>query len=211
MYVRLVKKPNDRVSIRIVESVRVGDKVKQKIVCGVGTAHKDDEKKISKLRNVAENVILSLKNEENPALPGFEETVHGKSNKKSESLKDQDTRTGQVSVSNLKEEARIHKGIEDIFGKMFDQLDLFNSIDQGYKREQSNELFKEIVLSRISNPASKRKSVKNIERDKACQVDLNKVYRMMDKVHNSQDTIRKKIANATTSLFKQSVDVAFLM
>lgn len=207
MFVRLVKKPNDRVSVRIVESSRVDGKVKQKIICGIGTAHKDDVGKINKLKSVGESVIISLKNEDNPALPGFEELAHGK--KKSVSTSKQEEKSPQVSIGNLKEEVRFHKGIDDIYGAMFEQLSLLDSIESGYKTKESNQLFKEVVLSRIANPVSKRKSVKFIEIDKSISLDLDKVYRMMDKVYKSEERIKKKIINATTELFNHSVDVAF--
>ena len=188
MFVRLVKKPNDRVSIRVVESRREDGKVRQKIICGVGTAHKDDAARINSLRNVAEKVIINLKNENNPALPGLEESVHGN---KQKSVRDEETK---VSVSQLKEESRVQKGIDDIFGAKFEQLNLFDSINTGYKTKQSNEIFKQVVLERIANPTSKRRSVKNLSLDKGISVDLNKVYRMMDNVHKSSDRIKAKIA-----------------
>jgi transposase len=205
MFVRLVKKPNNRVSVRIVENKRVDGKVKQKIISGIGTAHAEDQAKLEKLKRVAESLIVKLKNEELPALPGLEEVVHAK--KESSPLKD--SAQDLVSISNLKEESRLHRGVEDIFGAMFDQLNLFDSIDSGYKKQQSNNLFKEVVLNRIASPASKRKSVKNIERDKDISLDLDKVYRMMDKAYENQDRIKEKICAATTGLFKQKVDVAF--
>lgn len=201
MFIRLTKKPNDRVSIRVVENYRVGDKVKQKTITGVGTAHKDDHQKIESLRRVGEAMIVKLKNEINPVLPGMEDIVHAPIKKKQEEK--------MVSVSGLKEESRIHKGITEVFGHAFEQLDLFNSIDTGYKKEESNELFKELVLSRISNPVSKRKSVKEIISDKNIVLDLDRVYRTMDKVHDNEERIRKIISDATIGLFKQKIDVAF--
>jgi len=205
MFVRLVKKPNSRVSVRIVKNRRVDGKVKQEVVTGIGTAHEDDHDKIAKLKRVAENLAINLRNEENPALPGFEKVAHTKNEDTTPSV----NRSQNVSISNLKEETRFHRGIEDVFGVVFDQLNLFDSIDNGYKTQESNKLFKEIVLSRVALPASKRKSVKNIEKDKDLNLDLDKVYRMMDKVYKSKDRIKKKISSATTALFKEAVDVAF--
>lgn len=207
MYVRLVKKPNDRVSVRIVESYREGAKVRQKIICGIGTSHKDDSARISSLKSVGEKVIISLKNERHPALPGFEEVAHGRGSVEKE--KKQDDLEAQVSISGLQEERRIHQGIEDIFGQVFDQLNLFDSIKSGYKKDSSNELFKQVVLQRIAAPASKRQSVKDLATTKGVSLELDKVYRMMDKVYEHRQEIKTTIATATQDLLSGTVDVAF--
>ncbi len=201
MFVRLTKKPNDRVSVRIVENHRVDGKVKQKTISGIGTAHKDDSKKIEILKRVAESMIITLKNDLNPALPGLEEVVHSTRSKKNNK--------NSVYIEDLHEEARVHRGIEDVFGNAFEELNLFDSINTGYKKSESNSLFKEIVLARLSDPVSKRKSVKNLKSDKKINLDLDSVYRMMDKVYANEERIRKKVSASTLELFKQKVDVAF--
>ena len=76
MFIRLTKKPNNRVSIRIVENNRVEGKVKQRTISGIGTAHEDDLKKIETLKRVGEDLIIKLKNEADPVLPGLEKIIH---------------------------------------------------------------------------------------------------------------------------------------
>ena len=75
MFVRIVQKKNDRVSVRIVENHRENGKVKQKTVCGIGTAHKDDKKKLEHLQRVAEEMIPTIRNSIQPVLPGFDKNV----------------------------------------------------------------------------------------------------------------------------------------
>ena len=58
--------------MRVVESRRVKGKVRQKTICGIGTSHKDDTDRIENLKSIGEKVIISMKNEERPALIGFE-------------------------------------------------------------------------------------------------------------------------------------------
>ena len=205
MFVRLTKKPNDRVSIRIVENYRDGDKVKQRTITGVGTAHKDDVTKIDSLKRVGEEMIIKLKNEDDPVLPGLESIIHAPQKRETK----QDIPADMVSIQGLKEESRIFEGVEDIFGKAFDSLSLLNSIDTGYKKKEANDLLKDVVLARLSDPTSKKKSVKNIEKDKNKKLDLDQVYRMMDKVHENEDRIKTKICDNTLDLFNQQVDVAF--
>ena len=202
MFVRLTKKPNDKVSIRIVENKRIDGKVKQQTVAGVGTAHKDDQLKIDSLKRVAEQMIIKLKNEERPALPGFEEIIHTPVRRKNIDDKN-------FAIDNLVEEERISKGIDDIFGQAFDQLNLFDSINTGYKQTEANDLFKKVVTERISRPDSKRKTTKNIKRNKAQEIPLEKIYRMMDKVHENSDHIKNLVRSSTLNLLDQKVRVAF--
>ncbi len=198
MFVKKVKRPNNSISIQIVENKRVGKKIIQKVIRHMGQWVHQDE--IDKMIKVAESIIIDLKNAEDPALPGFEE-IHRPKTKKE--------KVTNVSIENLKEEGRIHRGVEDVFGNEFEKLNLFDAIDSGYKKEKSNALFKEIVLGRIAAPESKNKTLKIIERDKGITLDLDCVYRMMDKVYINEERIRNKISTSTLSLFNQTVDVAF--
>ena len=198
MFVKKVKRPNNSISIQIVENKRVGKKIIQKVIRHMGQWVHQDE--IDKMIKVAESIIIDLKNAEDPALPGFEE-IHRPKTK--------EEKVTNVSIENLKEEGRIHRGVEDVFGNEFEKLNLFDAIDSGYKKEKSNALFKEIVLGRIAAPESKNKIVKIIERDKGITLDLDCVYRMMDKVYINEERIRNKISTSTLSLFNQKVDVAF--
>ena len=66
MFVRVKSTPNSpRQSVQIVQSVRIGDKVKQKIVRYVGIAMDDDE--LVRLKDLAEVVKARLKPSTSPA------------------------------------------------------------------------------------------------------------------------------------------------
>ena len=205
MFVRLVHKKNDHVSIRIVENIRKDGKVKQKTVCCVGHFHKEKHKDIENHKRFGEELIIKIKNEKRPTLPGFEKIVHAprKRNKKEKS-KDFD-----ICSSRLKEEARIRTGIKDIYSHEYKQLGLFETINTGYKTEEANEILEDMVLSRIDNPTSKRKSVANIERTQNKKIDLDSVYRIMDKLQDREDWVKDKIAKRTLGLFKEKINVAF--
>ena len=200
MFVRKTKKPNDRVSIRIVENYRVKEKVKQRTITGVGTAHKDDVKRIEHLIRVANEMVVKLKNDLKPALPGLEKIVHYPYKRE---------KTDMVAIKHLVEEKRVTNGVDEIFTEVFQQMDLLDTIDTGYKKDEANELFQKCVIERVENPVSKRQSVKNLKLKKDIDVDLDKVYRMMDKVFVNKDRIKKKISDITTSLLKHKVNVAF--
>ena len=223
MFVRLVKKKNDRVSVRIVENQWVEGKVKQKVICNFGQLHKDDQREIQIRMRAAEKTIIELKNDKNPTFPGLED-IHApkkrkdiKAKRQQQDLKNflkhsRDLRKGeslQVYIESLEEELRVPMGIDDIFEPTYRQLKLFDGIDTGYKKDQTNELFKQMVLCRIDDPVSKKKSVEVFNRQKGEALDLDRVYRMMDKVFENEQRIKDKIAGKTLSLFKEKIDVTF--
>ena len=149
MFVRTVKKNNDHVSIRIVENKRQGKKVKQKTICCIGHTHKKNTEKIELFKRIGKKLIPDLKSEKQTTLPGIEESWPPKNSHNKPSPYN-DT----VHVKNLKEEARIHIGCSDIFGKAYDQLKLTTSFGTKDKQKQAGDLLKEIVLSRLESPLS---------------------------------------------------------
>ena len=209
MFVRVVQKSKDHVSVRIVENFKKDGKVKQRNVCGVGYSRKDDIEKIESFKRIGEELIVKIKNEIMPSLIGFEEIVHAPKKKKRTKETENKKNDDSCSLNNLKEEARIRVGTNDVFANEFEQIGLLDAINSGYKQDESNKLLKEVVLSRIDKPASKRKSVEYMERDKNKEVDLDAIYRMMDKINDREDWIKEKIARETLSLFKDRIRVAF--
>ena len=197
MFVRVVQKSKDHVSVRIVENFKKDGKVKQRNVCGVGYSRKDDIEKIESFKRIGEELIVKIKNEITPSLIGFEEIVHAPKKKKRTKETENKKNDDSCSLNNLKEEARIRVGTNDVFANEFEQIGLLDTVNSGYKREESNKLLKEVVLSRIDKPASKRKSVEYMERDKNKEVDLDAIYRMMDKLNDREDWAKEKIARET--------------
>ena len=70
MFVREIVKPNGSTSIRIVESIRRGDKIVQKTIRTLGQ-HKDPSE-IQIIKKAAEQLIVEIKNNQNPVLPLFD-------------------------------------------------------------------------------------------------------------------------------------------
>ena len=95
------------------------------------------------------------------------------------------------------------------FANEFEQLGLLDTINSGYKKEESNKQLKEVILARIDKPSSKKKSLENIERDKNKEFDLDSVYRMMDKLYKREEWVKERIGKKTLELFKEKIKVAF--
>lgn len=204
MFVRHIKKPGDHISIRIVENVRVGEKIKQRSVCCVGHFHKDQIEEIEARTRVAEAMIIKIQNDIRPSLPGLEEATYSPVKK---NAKPDDNET--INMNSLQELSRINSGIVDIFGEAYNQLNFSNLLETGYKQDEANELLKDLVLSRVEDPQSKKKSVENLELDHAKKVDLDKIYRLMDKVYKNEKRIKDKISFSTLDLLNRKIDVAF--
>lgn len=219
MFIRRVLKPNDHISIRIVHSIRRGDKVRQETICCIGHAHKDDLKKIEKLDKLAEEILVKCKNEFDPVFPGMEEFAHFPRKKRTKPTPDDSVE--KINFKTIEEEKRINNGIDDIFGSIFKQM----SLDLVFENKKPlkkllkqdveinfttlNSILRDVVLSRIADPFSKRKTSKILERDYGKQIPLQKIYRMMDELVKKEERIKNLVLNNTLTLFDDQVDILF--
>lgn len=76
-------------------------------------------------------------------------------------------------------------GTELLLGKIFDQIG-FDHID--------DELFKKLVLARLSFPASKRKTAELLYHYHGLDIDEDSLYRYMDKLYTSQKQTVQQIS-----------------
>jgi len=203
MFIRIKKSKNSpKCSVQIVESKRVDGKVKQKIVKHMGTAMEGEE--LESLKAFAASVKLRM--EQSGQLPLFDEPVSVHDTKESPVNRD----SFNVNLLDIKEERRVIKGIHDVYGKLYDELGFNGIITNPARNKRSQEALKEIVLARIANPDSKRASVQSLEESFAVHLDLNLVYRMMDKIEDKEVLKLNKLVYAQTkSLFKEKIDVIY--
>lgn len=207
MYIRTKSTPNSpRKSIQIVESVRDGDKVKQKIVRHVGIAFDENERQ--KLIELAEHIKAKLETEQQPSLFAPEDLTeiaiaHRKKSK-------DDDKPLHVNLKHLREEQRIVVGIHEVYGEVYKDLG-FNEIFGNPKRnEKIEQLLYHIVMARIANPQSKRESVSMLERDFGVQLELQKVYRMMDRLDEKVvEKIQKLSQESAQGLLKEKINILF--
>ena len=215
MFIRIKKSKNSpKCGVEIVESKRVDGKVKQRIVKHLGTAMEGEE--LEALKALAESIKRAM--EEAGQLPLFaDEVVMGS---KSETKKDSVVSTSKenkakredfnVNLLDIKEERRVIKGIHDVYGKLYDELGFNGIITNPSRNRKSQEALKEIVLARVANPDSKRASVSSLEANFAVHLDLNLVYRMMDKIGDKEILkLNKLVYSKTKSLFREKIDVIY--
>ncbi|NEW60365.1 IS1634 family transposase [Sulfurovum sp. bin170] len=210
MFIRVKKTPNSpRCSIQIVESTRVEGKVRQKIVKHVGVAQ--DDRELEELKILAESIKRKLELEN--CLPLFTpeelESEIDKAKKKMDEgqYSDEDY---IVNVKNLIEEDRVITGIHDIYGKLFDELHLNSIFAYPSRNKKSLKHFKNIVLARIAKPDSKRASVNMLEENFGISLNLDSVYKMMDKINDkSIEKLNSLAYNKTKDLFGGNIDVIY--
>ena len=96
----------------------------------------------------------------------------------------------------------LHKeGLELVLGKLFDEIG-FNKIN--------DPIFKQLVLYRLVYPSSKLKTTEFLYRYQQIEWDENKVYRYLDKLHDSQKEFVQQISyNHTVQILAGKPQVVF--
>ena len=205
MFVRVKSTPNSpRQSVQIVSSVRVGDKVKQKIVRYIGIAMDDDE--LVRLKALAEVVKAKLEAQHQPGLFPPEavakQVIEAKAAQASKA-------TLNVDLRQMVEEQRVVLGIHEVYGAVYRQLSFDTLLPQKKYRASTEALF-HCVMARIANPKSKRGSVQQLEQDFGVSLSLEKVYRMMDQLDdNTISRLQAMTCEGTRSLLPGALDVLF--
>lgn len=205
MFVRLKKKSNGKTAVQIVESVRRGDKVSQKIIRHLGQG--ENEKEINELKKLAESICCEMKDHRQPTLPLFKpEQFYGPAGKKRlrRSIENE-----KVYIKDIREHQRIIEGPGEVFGALYNELG-FNTLISGTKKDsQWNDILATCLIARLTNPQSKRRSAALLEEDFGILLPLEKIYRMMDVVAKNEESIKKRVAKTTLSLFPEEVDVLY--
>jgi len=219
MYIRVTSTPKSpRKSVKVVESIREGFKVKQVMIHHVGIASSEEE--IDKLKQLGMEFIaqeqlrrekatgqIPLFEDETPKerLQALQHQVEKKRGRKPltklEDLTDSDT----VNIKHLVEEQRVVDGLHEIGGHVFAQL----GYDKILSGKKDIELLRDIVLMRIANPGSKFKAQRLLANRFARAHDLDAIYRMMDKVHPKIDLIKTKTFQRAQQLIPETIDILF--
>ena len=213
MFIRINKTPNSpRKSIQIVESIRCGKKVTQKIIRYVGVAM--DEAEEQKLKALAQDYMVKLRVEREQGLPPtrvmvrpvikltptIKKTRGRPPRKRLEAV----VSPTEVRLKEVEEEARIIEGVHDVAGVMFDEL-----YEGLLKSQRSMKLLKDLVLTRLVYPASKHRSQQVLENQFGKRHSLDTIYRLMDSLFPRIEAIKQHTFRKTHALFPDKIDVLF--
>jgi transposase len=174
MFVRVKTTPNSpRNAVQLVESVRDGRKVKQRIVRHIGIATDEDE--LVRLKDLAEVVKASLEADTQPEMFPPEDVAE----QVIAAQRQPDAGPLKVDLKQLRETRRLVSGIHAVYGAVYATLGLDRLLPAWRYRASHKALFHS-VMARLANPDSKRASVRALEEDFGVQVSLPQVCRMMD-------------------------------
>lgn len=202
MFIKQVKKPNGRTAVLISESVRSGSKVTQRTLRSLGTAQNSNELAI--ILKSAVEILAELKQKKQPLLSGLDAVeFYSPINAKpvGEDVK--------VSPRLLQEEIRLVSGSQEVFGQVYEQMRFNDILQTDYKQEEWNQLLKQAVLSRIVSPASKLKTSEQLVDYFGIDISVDRFYRMMDKVFENKEQIKKVVLESSLSLMNNQIDVTF--
>lgn len=92
-------------------------------------------------------------------------------------------------------------GPELIFGRLYDQIG-YNQIDE--------ELFRHLVISRLSFPLSKLKTIDYLYRYQGVRVNISTIYRFLDKLNNSiKEQVEQLTFTHTLKVLESNISVVF--
>ena len=207
MFIRVNSTPNSpRKSIQIVESVRTGDKVRQKILHYVGISMDDDTE--AKLKLLAEEIIVKLEKARLSEQASLFEMNQGELddavNKKAAGRKKRKQLADilppeLVSISDIFEEKRLIDGVDDIATTVYDDLGFNELLDS----KRYSAVLKDVVLTRLVQPYSKLKLCRFMLNDFGKEHNEDQIYRMMDKLYDKIDDIKLKVFNKTRALMPE--------
>jgi len=185
MYIRTLTNPSKtKWRVLICRSKRTGSKVSQEVVKYLGVAHTQEQlKALQKLALVE---------------------MHAISTGRQLSIPEKSLCEG-ASFDHMVELQRISEGFHDVFGVMFEILNLSPLLEK-----RSYELLKDIVIGRIATPASKRRTAEILSRDFSRPVSEDSIYRLMDKLFPLEMDLQAKVFNVSKRLCEESkIDLLF--
>ena len=205
MFIRTKHDPKlNRTRVQIVESVRTGKEVRQKILRHVGVAHNDGE--IEVIKRSARQLMEQLRADQTPQMELFSPTEYAdlqevvRKAPRPEKL--------DVDLGDCREETRLSPGLRDVMGTVYDQLG-WNSL-LGARSKSANRIVRELVLARLSQPESKRATVEALANQAGITLNLDSVYRSMDYLDAPMiDKVCRMSHEAAENLLEGPVDVLF--
>ena len=198
MFVRAKKRKNGTQAIQIVNNIRQGNKIRQKVIKHVGTAHNEEELKI--LLAAAHQIKEEFLFAQHPVLFTAEQL-------KQSEIKSSSKSTLPVDLKYIREKQRIITGFHHIFGDLYRQIG-FDKVFSCYR--VSGKVIEQLVLGRIAAPLSKLATVEYISRHFGFTFKPEQVYRAMDKINEEKiEKIKNITFNYTRSLFEQEITIVF--
>jgi transposase len=194
MFISKKKRQNQNVCVQLVESYRQDGKMNQRVIKHIGTA--PTEEHLEKLVRLAGDIKeMLLHNASQTQIENYH---------KQELSKINGTKNLILNCIPIK---RIAKGLPEIYGKIFDEMALKQTINS---KVNYADIIKDIVIGRIACLGSKKKTCEQLEKKFNKKYDLNVIYRAMDKLtEETIDSIQTRICEYNVNLFNGELKVLF--
>ncbi len=177
MFIRTRHDPKlGRTRVQIVESIRTGRKVRQKILRHVGVAH--DTSELEDMKRLAERLMEQLRGEQSPQMQFFTPSEYANLSKLVRRAPRPETLG--VDPGACREEARVSVGLRDVMGCLYSELGWDRLL--GARRRSANRIIRELVLARLSQPQSKRATVDALAHQAGITLNLDRVCQSMGSV-----------------------------
>ena len=204
MFVRVKTTPgSDRRAVQLVESVRSGKKVSQRIVRHIGVARSDAE--LDKLMELGEVVKAGVQCERQPSLLAPEEL-----SEMAIKARRAGARKGPpVAIEETREVGRVVTGIHEAYGAVYRQLGFDGLLPAGRNRSARKAL-RHMVMARIANPGSKRGTARRLEAELGVSIPVQRIHRMMDRLDGEAiESMKSLAAEAARRLLPERPSVVF--
>jgi transposase len=168
MYARLKSSKNSRnQTLQIVEGVREGKKVKQRIIASLGVVN--NEKSLKKLLRLAQSLIQKI---EEQGLP-----VNHK-----------------IEINKLFHTMTVYDGFGTVVGRLMELTGFSKIIRQAQGKNKFNveEAVKLIIAQRLDLPSSKLRTYERQQEHGFEEIDLHHLYRTMDVVEQLSSKIQEQ-------------------
>lgn len=185
MYVRLKHSKKSKYStMQIVEGIREGNKVRQRIIAHLGVVK--GEKDLRKFKKLAENLIERLEKEGLPADP-------------------------KVTLEAIKHKKTTYDGFSMIVDRLMDMTGFTGVIQSKQGRHKFNiaEIVKLILAQRFDLPSSKLRTYERQAEHGFSEVDLQHIYRTMDAIEGLEGEIQKQAFHTFKKYSGEPVDCFF--
>ena len=204
MFLRVKKTPGtDRKAVQLVESVRSGKKVSQRIVRHIGVARSDAQ--LERVMELGEVVKAEVECERQPSLLAPEDLA---------AMAIRARRAGArkgppVTVEKTREEGRVATGVHEAYGAVYRQLGFDGLLPTGRNRSARKAL-QHMVMARIANPDSKRGTALRLESELGVSIPVQRIYRMMDRLDGETiESMKSLAADGARKLAPERPSVVF--
>ncbi len=184
MYVRLKSSKQSRnKTLQIVEGIREGKKVRQRVIASLGTVNPEN---LEILHKLTENLIRKIEQ--------FALKIPPK-----------------IDLTNLLHTMTVYDGFGTVVNRMM-ELTGFSKIirsAQGKRQFNLEEIVKLIITQRLDLPSSKRRTYERQEEHGFQEINLQHIYRAMDSIEHLSDAIQTQAFQSVFSTANYLVDCFF--